>query len=127
MAARRIALAAVMHGPDALVDRANDGPLGPLLWHSERLRFAGTRFLARYTFRARLRDEPELLDALPPMLDRIDAWIDAGVLNSDALNAADFMIVTSLALLSYRRDLHDEIRSRPGGDMVDRILPASAA
>ena len=105
MVARRTALASVVHGPDAMVDRANRGPLGPLLWRSETMRFVG----------------------MPPMLDRIDAWISAGVLNSDDLNAADFMIVTSLALLAYRRDLHDDIHSRPLGELVERVLQAPVA
>jgi hypothetical protein len=127
MVARRTALAAVVHGPDAMVDRANNGPLGPLLWRGETMRFVGTRFLARFAFRATIDSEPELLAGLPPMLDRIDAWISAGVLNSDALNAADFMIVTSLALLAYRRDLRDDIHSRPAGELVERVLPAPVA
>lgn len=127
MVARRTALASVVHGPDAMVDRANRGPLGPLLWRSETMRFVGTRFLARFAFRATIDSERELLAGLPPMLDRIDAWISAGVLNSDDLNAADFMIVTSLALLAYRRDLHDDIHSRPSGELVERVLPAPVA
>jgi hypothetical protein len=61
------------------------------------------------------------------MLDRIDASIGAGVLNGEALNAADYMIVTSLALLSYRRDLSEGIEARPAGRLVDRVLPLPAA
>jgi glutathione S-transferase len=124
MFARRLLIAAIIHGPDALHHRAADGRLGPLLWHNDRIRFAGARFLARNTFRANPRSEREMLDGLPAMLDRIDAWIAAGVLNGDALNAADFMIVTSAALLCYRRDLSGEIEARPAGELVERVLPA---
>jgi glutathione S-transferase len=123
MVARRLVLAAVVHGPDALYDRARDGRLGTLLWHHDNVRFAGTRMLARFAWKANVDSERGLLDGLPPMLDRIDAWIDAGVLNGEELNAADFMLLTSLALLAYRRDLRDEIESRPGGELMDRVLP----
>jgi glutathione S-transferase len=127
MVARRLALAAVLHGPDALHDRAGQGRLGPLLWRSDRLRFEGTRLIGRLTFSANLESERQLLSGLPPMLDRIDAWIEAGVLNSEALNAADLMLATSLAMLGYRRDLSPEIESRPCGLLVERLLPAPAA
>jgi hypothetical protein len=67
--------------------------------------------------------ECELLASLPAMLDRIDAWIDAGVLNAESLNTADFMIVTSLALLRYRRDLRPQIEARLAGQLIERVLP----
>ncbi len=118
MAARRIVLAAVLHGRDALHRRGNDGRLGPLLWRHESVRFVGTRAVGRFAFGATLDGERELLDSLPAMLDRIDAWISAGVLNAEALNAADFMIVSTLALLCYRRDLRPGIKAT--GRCVDR-------
>jgi hypothetical protein len=37
------------------------------------------------------------------------------------------MIVTSLALLAYRKDLGPGIESRPAGGLVERVLPAPAA
>ncbi len=37
------------------------------------------------------------LAALPGFLDKIDAWIEAGVLNGEQLNAADFQIAPSIA------------------------------
>jgi hypothetical protein len=79
--------------------------------------------LGRRVFDVNERTEKELLEALPGMLDRVDAWIEAGVLNGERLNAADYMIVTSLALLMYRRDLEPEIASRPAGALADRVLP----
>jgi hypothetical protein len=36
------------------------------------------------------------------------------------------MIVTILALLSYRRDLSEGIAARPAGRLVDRVLPLPA-
>jgi glutathione S-transferase len=125
MTARRLAAAALTHGPDAIHARGRDGRLGPLLWRHDTSRRIGTRWVARI-FAANRKTEPELLASLPAMLDRIDAWIDAGVLNGAALNAADYMIVTSLGLLSYRRDLSETLESRPLGELVDRVLPLPA-
>lgn len=126
MVARRIALAGVLHRPDAMHDRARDGRLGPLLWHHDWMRSLGVRLVGRLTFGATLDADRDLLASLPAMLDRIDASIGAGVLDGEALNAADYMIVTSLALLSYRRDLSEGIAARPAGRLVDRVLPLPA-
>jgi len=127
MVARRIALAASLHGTDALVDRANDGRLGPLLWRSEIVRLLGTRMLAHMVFRANKGAEKDLMKALPGHLDRIDAWIEEGVLNGNELYASDFMIAPSLAILLYRRDLRPEIEGRAAIRLVDRLLPEPAA
>jgi glutathione S-transferase len=127
MAARRLGLTALLHGPDGLIERGGDGRLGPLLFRQPTVRRAGARFIGRFVFAADERADSELLEALPGMLDRIDAWIEAGVLNADQLNAADFMIAPSLALLTYRRDLRAEIERRPATRLLDRLLPEPAA
>ena len=127
MAARRLGMAAVLHGRDAMYERGADGRLGPLLWHNDTIRWIGTNAFARFVFSANPDNEAEMLAELPPMLDRIDAWVESGVLNSDELNAADYMIVTSLALLSYREDLGPAIEARPAGALLDRVLPLPAA
>jgi glutathione S-transferase len=123
MVARRLALAAVLHGPDAIHDRGNSGRLGPMLWHHDAARFLGVHLVGRFAFGATRKTEPEMLAALPAMLDRIDARVGAGVLNGEQLNAADLMIAPSLALLAYRRDLRPEIKSRPALALIDRLLP----
>ena len=46
-----------------------------------------------------------------------------GVLNGTSLNAADFMIAPSLALIAYRLDLRAEIEARPAGALLERVLP----
>jgi glutathione S-transferase len=127
MAARRLGLAASLHGRDGLVNRGNDGRLGQLLWRHERVRLVGARNLARNAFAANPRRERELLVALPAMLDRIDGWIEAGVLNGSNLYVADFVITPSLALLTYCRHLRDEIERRPALRLLDRLLPEPAA
>jgi hypothetical protein len=127
MTARRLILAATLHGRDGLINRGGDGRLGPLLWRNPTVRLAGARLIALFVFAANARAEPELLAAVPGMLDRIDGWIEAGVLNSDQLYAADFMIAPSLALLCYRRDLRPEIEHRPAIRLVERVLPEPSA
>ena len=52
MVARRLALAAAMHGPDALANRGDDGRLGPLLFRSTTVRRAGVGFIRRFVFDA---------------------------------------------------------------------------
>jgi glutathione S-transferase len=121
MVARRLTLAGVIHGPDSLYDRGGKGRLGPLLWHSDRVRLHGTKFLAKRVFTANAATEQEMMDQLPGLLDTIDAYIADGVLNGEQLNAADYVIAPSLAILSYRKDVRPLIDSRPAGALVDRV------
>ena len=58
------------------------------------------------------RAERELLDGLPAMLDRIDAWVESGVLNNDDLTAADHAVASNVALLTYRSALREELAGR---------------
>jgi glutathione S-transferase len=122
MAARRIVLAAGAHGLGSLHRRGNDGRLGALLSRHESVRLISSR-TAGMTFRALAGNERRLLDELPPMLDRVDGWIAAGVLDGESLNAADLMIAPSLALLAYRLDLRPDIEARPAGALLRRVLP----
>lgn len=124
MAARRLTFMAVLHGRDGVIDRGNDGRLGPLLWRNETVRSVNSRFAGRVTFAANATGEAELLALLPDMLDRVDGWVETGVLNGEQLNAADFMIAPSLALLDYRPDLREEIDGRPAAGLMNRLLPA---
>ena len=123
MFARRLALAGTLHDPDFMANRGNDGRLGPLLWRNETVRRIGVRTLAKTVFRANAQTEPELLAGLPSTLERIDDWIGAGILNGEELNAADFVIAPSLALISYRRDVRPQIERRPAGALLTRLLP----
>ena len=58
------------------------------------MRRLGARTFARFIFRANTETEQELLASLPGMLDRVDGWIETGLLNGDELNAADFVIAS---------------------------------
>jgi glutathione S-transferase len=63
------------------------------------------------------------LAELPGMLERVDAWIAAGVLNGEHLNAADFQIATSLGLAMTLDDLRPAIEGRPAGELAKRVVP----
>jgi glutathione S-transferase len=63
------------------------------------------------------------LAALPELLDKVDAWIEAGVLGGEQLNAADFQIAASLALAMTLDDLRPAIESRPAGAFCKRVIP----
>jgi glutathione S-transferase len=122
MAARRIVLPAMQRDPAGFSQATGDGRLGYLLY-----RRALTRRLIiprlRGVFAASLSAERELLADLPAMLDRVDAWITEGILGGAQLNAADFMVAPSLALILYRSDLLPLFQGRPALELVDRLLP----
>ena len=63
------------------------------------------------------------LAALPGMLQRIDDWCEAGVLDGEQLNAADFQIATSVALAMTLDDLRPAIAERPAGRLATRVVP----
>jgi glutathione S-transferase len=56
-------------------------------------------------------------------LDRIDAWIAAGVIGGPEPNAADFQIAPSVRLLMTLDDVRPFVESRPCGEMAKRIVP----
>lgn len=63
------------------------------------------------------------LAALPALLDRVDEWVEAGVLNGPKLNAADFQIATSVGLALTLDDLRPLIENRPAGTLAKRVVP----
>jgi glutathione S-transferase len=63
------------------------------------------------------------LAALPGTLMRIDDWCEAGVLNGEQLNAADFQIAPSIRLAMTLDDLRPSIEGRPAGQLAMRVVP----
>jgi glutathione S-transferase len=63
------------------------------------------------------------LAALPAMLDKVDAWIAAGVIGGELLNAADFQIAPSIGLAMTLDDLRPAIENRPAGALARRVVP----
>jgi glutathione S-transferase len=126
MAARRIPGVAAVRDPATFARAAGNGRLGYLLYKREAVRrVIFPRLLGRVFVSGPAR-EREILAELPPMLDRIDAWIADGVLGGTELNAADFMVAPSLALILYRPDIRPMFEGRPALALVDRLLPEPA-
>jgi glutathione S-transferase len=123
MAARRIPGAAIVRDPATFARTSGDGRLGHLLYKRELARRLVIPQIIRNVFAAGPATEREILAELPPLLDRIDAWIANGVLNGPQLNAADFMVAPSLALILYRHDVRPLFEGRPALELVDRLLP----
>jgi glutathione S-transferase len=126
MAARRILGAAVTRDPAGMSRRAADGRLGYLLYRRELARRLIVPRLLRATFATGPDPTRDFVAELPAMLDRIDAWIGEGVLGGEQLNAADFMVAPSLALILYRPDVMPLFEGRPALELADRILPVPA-
>lgn len=123
MAARRIPGAALVRDPASYSRLGADGRLGYLLYRRALARRLITPRILRWVFATSPTADHELLAELPPMLDRIDVWIAEGVLGGAQLNAADFMVAPSLALILYRPDVKPMFEGRPALELVDRLLP----
>jgi glutathione S-transferase len=123
MAARRILGGAVIRDPAAFSRLAADGRMGYLLYRRRLARRVIIPYLIARVFAVDESTDRDVLPELPAMLDRIDAWISDGVLGGEQLNAADFMIAPSLALILYRPDASPQFEGRPALELVDRLLP----
>jgi glutathione S-transferase len=123
MAARRIVFPAVIRDPAGFSRSTGDGRMGYLLYRRALTRRLVAPLIGRLIFAAGPAAEDDPITELPPMLDRIDGWITDGVLGGPQLNAADFMVAPSLALILYRLDARPLFQGRPALELVDRILP----
>jgi hypothetical protein len=126
MAARRIPGAAAMRNPAAFSRLSGDGRMGYLLYRHRLVRRLLIPRILGSVFAVSRDHGRDPIAELPALLDRIDGWIDDGILGGDQLNAADFMVVPSLALILYRPDARPLLEGRPTLDLVDRLLPEPA-
>jgi glutathione S-transferase len=126
MVTRRLTLAAAVRDPAGFARASGDGRMGYLLYPQERLRRLIIPRIGRGVFAAGRRAEGELLAELPSLLDRIDAWIDEGVVGGARPNVADLMVAPCLALVLYRPDVRPLFEGRPALALVDRLLPEPA-
>jgi len=127
MAARRLALAAAVRDPVGMARAGTDGRLGYLLYPRERSRRLIIPQIGRRVFAAHPGADARLLAELPELLNRIDAWIEEGVLGGYEPNVADLMVAPSLALILYRPDVGPLFEGRPALELVDRLLPEPVA
>ena len=64
------------------------------------------------------------LEELPGLLDKVDSYVESGVLNGEQLNAADFQIAPSIGLAMTLDDLRPAIENRPAGALARRVVPS---
>lgn len=126
MDARRILTAEVRRNPAAADQLGADGRLGQLLYRRALARRILIPTLICGAFAPEPATERKLLARLPATLDRLDGWIAEGVLGGAQLNAADYMVAPSLALILYRTDVVPLFEGRPVLELVDRLLPEPA-
>jgi len=79
--------------------------------------------LATGAHRANDEAGQEDLELLPGHLDRIDAWIEEGLLGGPQLNAADFQIAVNVSALMLSEDLRPFIEGRPCAAYAARVAP----
>ena len=95
----------------------------PLLRPAQRVSRALVIRLAGAGHRATDRAAQEDLAALPACLDKIDAWIQKGLLNGRELNAADYQIAPNISLLRRFEQLAPLVDGRPAQRLADRVAP----
>jgi glutathione S-transferase len=124
--ARRMVAGAGSRDPDALSGRGADGRLGVLLTRHDLSR----RLVARavlMVFRATKERQRDDVERTGEILDRVDAWIEEGVLNGEELRSPDLAVASSLALVEYIVALQPELQRRPAMKLLDRVFSRSAA
>lgn len=126
MVTRRVILSAAVKDPAGLSERAADGRMGYLLYRQERMRRLIVPLIGRRIFATDGETDAELLAELSALLDRIDGWIDDGVIGGPELNVGDLMVAPCLALTLYRPDVMPLFEGRPALELVDRVLPEPA-
>jgi glutathione S-transferase len=124
--ARRMVASAGARDPDALAGRGAGGMLGPLLTRHERPRRTVARAVL-VVFRVSKEQLADDRERTGEILDRVDAWVDEGVLNGEELRSPDFAVASSLALVDYIVALRDELRRRPAGALMERVFSRRAA
>jgi len=60
---------------------------------------------------------------LPALLDRVDAYVESGVLGGAQPNVADFQIAPSIGLAMTLDDLRPAIENRPAATLARRFVP----
>jgi glutathione S-transferase len=110
--------------PDAMEGYAGDAKL-PL--PTALLRPALPLTARAMAIRNKANDEGARADiaALPGQLDRIDAWIAAGVLGSETPNAADLQIGCTLRLLMTIGDMRPIVEGHAAAALCEHFPPAA--
>jgi glutathione S-transferase len=124
--ARRMVAAAGAHDPDSLAGHGANGRLGVLLTRHDLSRRVVARAVL-LVFRAGKEQQRDDVERTGEILDRVDGWIEEGVLNGEELRSPDFAVASSLALVEYILALQPELQRRPAIELLDRVFSGSAA
>jgi glutathione S-transferase len=124
--ARRMVASEGVRDPGALAGRGADGRLGALLTSRDSLRRPIARGVLR-AFHVTKEQEQDDRERTGEILDRVDAWVEEGVLNGAELRSPDFAVASSLALAEYIVALQPELQRRPLIALVDRVFSDRAA
>jgi glutathione S-transferase len=119
---RRIIDVAFVRRPAAMLSYARDAKL-PLPEGLMRPALPLTARLLALQSGAREQVAREDVAALPGMLDRVDGWIEEGLLGGELPNAADLQIGSTIRLLASIADLRALIDWRPAA-RLERYFPA---
>jgi glutathione S-transferase len=119
---RRLIDAAFLRNPGAMESYADPDKLPLPLWM---LRPAQPLIARAMALRNQARDENARADllGLPAQLQRIDDWIDDGLLGQEQPNAADLQIGSTIRLLMSIGDVRPLIAGRPAAGLC-RYFPA---
>ncbi|HEX5146070.1 MAG TPA: glutathione S-transferase, partial [Conexibacter sp.] len=120
---RRLAWVGVCERPDAL-DSYAEGSRLPMPGFVRRLVAPPVARIARWRNKASVARAREDLAALPAQLDKVDAWIEEGVMGGSEPNAADLQIATSVRLLATMDDVRPMLAGRPCLALALRLFPS---
>lgn len=119
---RRLAWAALRRAPGAMPSYAAEARL-PV---PARVAALGSGAVAALAVRLNGASDPNVradLGHLPRHLDRVDRWIEAGVMGGGAPNAADLQIGAGLRLALTIGDVAPLVEPRPAGRLARRQFP----
>jgi len=96
---------------------------GPVKGTAMRVMAPVVILLATGAHRANDEAGREDVELFAERLDQIDAWIAAGVLGGDQLNAADYQIAVNVSGCALFDDLRPFIEGRPAAALARRVAP----
>jgi len=121
--ARRIIWPALHLAPQAMPSFQEGGRTPPLPAPVVRALAPGVTRLGMRLNRASVAGVSADLAALPAHFDRIDGWLEEGLLGGEQPNAADLQIAPSVRLLGTIGDVASLLDGRPADDWSRRLFP----
>ena len=124
-AARRIVYACVRRSPSSALSYSEGSTLPLPGWMVQRSGPIVAR-VGAWVNGATDSELREQLAQLPGHLDKVDSWIEEGVMGGRRPNASDLQIGASIRLLQTVEDLRPLLEGRPGAELAQRVYPEFA-